>query len=582
MIINFKGMMVVKTCFHCSNSLDDDALFCSSCGISMENPSPEASDVFYCPNCGEQVKAEETRFCPKCGESFGAIGQARQGMQSLSLPFQSGLSPRMIGGIAIAGAAVLVLMIGGFLLGSVFSSPASKFVSYQKDFAQSRVLPVLEDAAEQFNSMGNFSTDMTLTAATNGYDQYGISDYLDGSELNLQLETTKRSVLANFDAKLMGSQVLTGAASYQEGTFQFFFPELADACYKVDLSKLEKQLGDDASGLHEIEIPEISVKLLSALTENYVDVLLQTANKKNVTVSEEKSFHLMELGEEVTGKVYVFKPSQEDLNEMLVKLADQIEKDQKMRKLVSDFVGSNWGLLQSSYETGEDFDVILDRELTNIANDIRDNANELSQTLEAAGFCWSMGVSDKRICMQRIEWDGGNQVLGYESFGKKNNRHERYYCHAYGESVMLDYQKDQKDDSYHGEFSFYDGGDQSFALKFEDVTTKTKSVLGLPYGTFCLQQNSGDSETWFSCELEVLKGESGGSDHILRLNGLTSLSDVFPNQMDLTLHTTDKNSTAKKPAGKITDISDYDGSQIESLVYDMYERFQNEVVKNLP
>lgn len=572
----------MKTCSHCSNSLDDDALFCSSCGVSIENPSTEASDMFYCPNCGEKVETNETRFCPKCGESIEEIGQVRQKMQQLSVPSKAGMSPRMIGGIAIAGAAVLVLMFGVFLWGSVFSSPASKFVSYQKDFALKHMLPVLEDAAEQFNTMGNFSTDMTLTAATNGYDQYGISDYLNGSELNLQLETTKRSLLANFDVKLMGSQILTGAASYQDGMFQFFFPELADACYKVDLSKLENQLGDDASGLHEIEIPEISVKLISALTENYVDVLMQTANKKNVTVSEEKSFHLMELGEEVKGKVYVFKPSQEDLNEMLVKLADQIEKDQKMRKLVSDFVGSNWGLLQSSYETGEDFDVILDRELTNIANDIRDNADELSQTLEGAGFCWFMGVSDKRICMQRIEWDGGNQVLGYESFGKKNNRHERYYCHAYGESVMMDYQKDQKDGSYHGEFSFYDGGYQSFDVQFEDVTPKTKSVLGIPYGTFYLQQTSGESDTWFSCELEVLKGESSGSDHILRVNGLAGLSEDFPDQMDVTLHTTDKKSTAKKPAGKVTDISDYDVSQMESLVYDMADRFQNEVVKNLP
>lgn len=86
-------------CPNCNAQLEDDALFCDTCGTRIEHPEPgpaepipapvpapepTAAESIYCPDCGQQIPADspfcsncgkslaETVFCPNCGEKVSS------------------------------------------------------------------------------------------------------------------------------------------------------------------------------------------------------------------------------------------------------------------------------------------------------------------------------------------------------------------------------------------------------------------------------------------------------------------------------------------------------------------------------
>ena len=58
-------------CRKCGKELDDEAKFCSNCGLEINKSSREQKIVYEgkihkCPNCGEKLKSFEFK-CPACG-----------------------------------------------------------------------------------------------------------------------------------------------------------------------------------------------------------------------------------------------------------------------------------------------------------------------------------------------------------------------------------------------------------------------------------------------------------------------------------------------------------------------------------
>ena len=68
-------------CKKCGKEIADDALFCAGCGTSVESGSAQSGEerkqsydggIHKCPNCGEPLKAFETR-CSNCGHELRDI-----------------------------------------------------------------------------------------------------------------------------------------------------------------------------------------------------------------------------------------------------------------------------------------------------------------------------------------------------------------------------------------------------------------------------------------------------------------------------------------------------------------------------
>ena len=67
-------------CKNCGNKLDDDAIFCSKCGVRKETEG----NAFYCEKCGTKI-SEGDVFCTGCGNlvSEDAIKKDKEEKQKL-------------------------------------------------------------------------------------------------------------------------------------------------------------------------------------------------------------------------------------------------------------------------------------------------------------------------------------------------------------------------------------------------------------------------------------------------------------------------------------------------------------------
>lgn len=192
---------------------------------------------------------------------------------------------------------------------------------------------------------GSLSTDITLSASV---DSAEINQYLSDSSVVLRLDVDQGNLLANGDLILMGSPVLSGSITYDNGRLGFCLPELDDNYYVMDLSKMLASMGVESVNLDNIKLPEFSGKEWRALAEAYLDVAYTMVTKDNVKVAQRQSYTLPELGGSYTGTIYTFTPTAADIQAMLVKLADHLEKDKDLRSLILKVVDPETLLLSMS------------------------------------------------------------------------------------------------------------------------------------------------------------------------------------------------------------------------------------------
>ena len=572
------------TCKQCGQPMAEDQRFCPKCGTAAEPAAPPRSAPRFCPKCGESLEPE-AQFCPNCGApvsapSAPAVPPTPSRPTTPSAP-KAGKKPISIHTIIGACAVVVVLLVavvGVRALLKLFQGPGQQFASYQKDFLMEQGVDRLGDWAEAYNNFVHLSTDLTLTAEVDNPD---INHYLEDSAIDLGLDLEPTRLLASGKVNLMGSNILSGAVSYEDGVLSFAVPELDENVYTMDVSALAEQY--NVSGLDALQIPEIPEETLVKLGKYYLDIVLGAANKENVTIEDDKEVYLRYFDETLSGKTYVFTPSAEDLEEMFLKLADALEKDKDLRNFLMEVIGENRALVEQL--TGlSNLDEELDDGINTLADQLRDNAEYMAQSLEDTDFTWTMGVSGGEVCLQLIQIGDGEMTLAYESKGdeEKDGRQDVLYCEEYGSmtwNLFANWEK--KDDKYSGLLSMTSYEQQLFYVEFDDVDFDTKSALMAAYGSYRITVDTGYNGT-YSLDLDVEKSENGGTDHILTMNGLSELTYGEMDRIEVTLHTTDKDSTASLPKGDKVDITNWDSYKISELFYDMGRTFQDEVLNQIP
>ena len=572
------------TCKQCGQPMAEDQRFCPNCGTAAEPAAPPPSAPRFCPKCGESLEPE-AQFCPNCGAPVSAPSTPavpptppHPTIPSAPKAGKKPISIHTIIGVCAVAVVLLVAVVGVRALLKLFQGPGQQFASYQKDFLMEQGVDRLGDLAGAYNDFIHLSTDLTLTAEVDNSD---INHYLKDSAIDLGLDLEPTRLLASGKVNLMGSNILSGAVSYEDGVLSFAVPELDENVYTMDVSALAEQY--NVSGLDALQIPEIPEDTLVKLGKYYLDIVLGAANKENVTIEDEKEVYLSYFDETLSGKTYVFTPSAEDLEEMFLKLADALEKDKDLRNFVLEVIGENRALVEQL--TGlSNLDDDLDDGINNLADQLRDNAEYMAQSLEDTDFTWTMGVSGGRVCLQTIEIENGDTIFAYESMGDegKDGRQDVLYWEEYGSMVWTFYTDwSKKDGTYSGELIVTTYDEQIFNVTFDEVDLEKKSALMVPYGSYRFTINTLYNGI-YEVNLDVEKGEDGGTDHVFTMNGLSDLTYGELDRVEVTLHTTDKDSTASLPKGDKVDITDWDYGQLNDLFYDMGRTFQNEVLDQIP
>lgn len=535
------------------------------------SPSYRASkpDVF-CPNCGERIPAGST-FCPNCH----IMVQPQHPGRNVKVQPNSGKSKAPIfAGIAVA--VVALVAAGVLLIPRLFSSPEKTFVSAQEDLFVTPLLDALETELDTYGS-GSLSTDITLSASV---DSAEINQYLSDSSVVLRLDVDQGNLLANGDLILMGSPVLSGSITYDNGRLGFCLPELDDNYYVMDLSKMLASMGVESVNLDNIKLPEFSGKEWRALAEAYLDVAYTMVTKDNVKVAQRQSYTLPELGGSYTGTIYTFTPTAADIQAMLVKLADHLEKDKDLRSLILKVVDPETLLLSMSgfisadayYNdpAAYDFESVLDEGLRELAAELREAALSMDQSQDI-GLTWTLYMEGKELRMVRLE-NSYDTAMVFERTGtaSKGCTQVFYYEYSYNDRYVYfqnDYTKNG--DVYNGEITIYDGYSESGSLSYNADTGK-RSVLGIPHGSYSLSIPYED----VNLSMKVSEGKSGSTDHVITIQGGAYAFGGEFTRLDLTVNTTEK-SSAQKPARQPVDITYYSEDELSDLLYNLSYRMED-------
>lgn len=487
-----------------------------------------------CRNCG-QTMADDALYCTVCGAKYEKPVRKKF------------LDKGMLRRIGVGAAAVLAIVLVVMLISALFSSPAKKFVSYQKAILQKGALGQVVKLIDYANDY-SLSTDATLTAES---DDGMLDSVLAESAIGFKVDMSKKNVKASGELTIMGTPMVSGMVSYADGKIGFCVPELDETYYTAELAALVDMVGGEFEALEKLEQQEISSRLLKSVVKRYTDIFLTLATKDSTSVDKNGRVRMDILNGSVRGTVYTVQPSAEEIEDMLLKLAETVETDKELRKLALQLSGLN--LEAVSKTASKNLEQKIEDYLDDFVDNLYDNAEYIGENLEESDFKWVLGMDGKKPFKYSIEWDNGESKLGFEAKEDSKNAFAFYIIDYYSTTyATVTYAKES--DGYSGNLTA--GVDDSYmVLEFEDVSNKT-SALGIRHGSYSLSLDGNHYS------LEVAKGKKGGTDHIVELYMFDT------GNLKLVLNTSDKKATIPKPKGKTVDISDYDERELQALFVD--------------
>ena len=432
----------MKICPNCGKEVQDQDSFCTYCGEKLDGGKSVAGESLAKTEETVQesaakaeetaqepaVKAEETaqESAVKAEETVQESAvkaeetvQESAGEQVESAPEtfhntvadpaekKSGLPKFLIPIVAV----VLLLCVAFFafgknlLLGGGNASPEQKFLNYQFDYLNGKVKSMEELGFLKEKTKEEVT--MVLTGEVKGVDE--INKYLKDSALTFKAKSDmeKGNLQLSAGLKLMGSDVLEAYGEYMDGQVGFAIPVVDDNFYKGDYKTILKNLtGEDKDAPNLKEMKE-NQELGKRLVKKYSALLSTLITKDNLTV-EKKEVSLDGIQQKFKGEVYTFKPKADEIKSFLERLADMIEKDSDLEKLIEQGMYGNdlneaMGLGQSP---------TAKEQLASLAKQIREEAEENGKSIEAANFTWEIAVEGKQL--REIKLSANENVFSLE------------------------------------------------------------------------------------------------------------------------------------------------------------------------
>ena len=543
----------MRNCPNCGNAVQDGCLFCTHCGEKLEeHPVGEGMPVQEAVGEGAPVQSS-------VNEVYAASDRA----SSQEAKGKKGRKPYFLIGLV----AVLILILAGvFVLGKtvlsmgLFLSPKQKFLKYQADYFNEKLNDL--DKLEIF-PLTKKNITFTISGEVRGNKE--VAKYLEDSSIVMKTKTNpeKGSYQASLLFNLMGEDVLDAYGEYEDGKIGFAFPSLEKKFYQGELQSIQSNSSDT-----EIELPNFNKKenrkLAEKLFKKYGSLLSEYFTEENFTV-EKGSFTMPIYGEEFEeeefkGTIYRFKPSAEDLEGILEKFADKLEKDEDCAKFLTQ---SGLGIIISNHIDYYGF--IDESRLSDFADWLRENAEEIAEELEEKHIMWVLTMEGKEVRKIQIRTDlgddgefngqdGDRNFLSCVSGSHKKIKAEAFFfsLREYGGAFSLRNVYKDNGNTLDGDAGLYVSGFVHIAdVEYSVEKGKKDKVLGLPYGEYELR-NTGDARA----RMTVSAGKKNSTDYEIKISGLEE--DYLPGIKTLSIHVNAKEGAdLSRPKGKTVDISDY-------------------------
>ena len=523
-----------------------------------------------CPNCGNMLE-DEMHFCINCGKNLDDKVQTETEENLLSEAqndVQEPVKKRIELPVKLVIAAIIVLaagIIGIIAFARIIGFKTQRFISYQQAILSDRFLNGMEKLGDTV-STDLFSSDITITAQS---DNSQLNGYLDGSSviLKMQADNSKRDFLTNAQVNLFGSPVLDGTFTYNDGKLGFYLPEADDQYYMADadkaISALENKTSDYFTKYENMKTMSASEE--RKMAEEYLDIIYTLAGDDNIAVAKKQDVRLIYLGEKFTGTVYTCKPTGKEVEKVLNKVADHIDRDENFRNTLAMIVDTQSlnELLGTNLEAGADQEDIA-KALSEGTDSLRKKAKEIGNNWSKYNFEWKVAADAGQARMISISFcssDNITTVIEYDASQKGAEQTADYIgMSSAGSSAYIgnEYKRD-KAGKYNGKLivkieGLSDSSDSAAGCVVEYQADLSKlSALKVPYGTYAV-----DLGEYGTLSGTVKGGEKQSDDHSIVYTG-SGLG-----KFTLNINTTAKG-TAEKPDITPTDISKYTAEEYEDL-----------------
>ena len=568
----FEGGKYMRNCPNCGNAVQDGCLFCTHCGEKLEERP-----------VGEGMPAQEaTGGEAPVQNSANPVHVASGGAASQETKEKKGGKPYFLIGLV----AVLILVLAGvFVLGKtvlsmgLFLSPKQKFLKYQADYFHEKLNDL--DKLEIF-PLTKKNITFTINGEVRGNKE--VAKYLEDSSIVVKTKTNpeKGSYQASLLFNLMGEDVLDAYGEYEDGKIGFAFPSLEKKFYQGELQSILSNSSDT-----EIELPNFNKKenrkLAEKLFKKYGSLLAEFFTEENFTV-EKESFTMPIYGEdfeeeEFEGTIYRFKPSAEDLEGILEKFADKLEKDEDCAKFL---IQSGLGIMISEHIGYSEF--IDESRLADFADWLRENAEELAEELEEKHIMWVLTMEGKEVRKIQIgtdiedddefKWeDGDRDFLRCISGSHKKIKAEAFYFSLREDDGAFYFRNVYEDNgkTLDGEAVLYVNAfmGRGESVEYSVEKGKKDKILALPYGEYDFSNRNIENAR---VRMTVKAGKKNSTDYEIKISDLDA--GYLPGIKSLSIHVNAKEGAdLSKPKGKTVDISDYTLYQ----VYELGEAFSEEL-----
>ena len=521
----------MKICANCNCNAEDEAVFCPSCGAFLEDtPAPAEYD------------AELENYEP---ESAPEIADTQKPKSSKTL----------IGIIVAAVVVVALIVLAVFKLGGSSKkpgSPSEAFVTYQENLFVTQLLEVLKTESTPYE-FEPISSDITITGSS---DNEMLNTYLNGSQISMNINNDGDMTYADIGLDLMGKNLLDASVTYENGVIGLYIPSYEETVFTFDMVEVVSELMDTEISIAAMsETPDFTGKELAALIRTYLDIVETVVTDDNVE-AKETSYQLSRLGDKIKGDVYTFKPQAQELEAMLIKLADHLEKDENLRSAIEKIYGTG---IYSYMDIGTDFSNELNSGLVEAAGEIRTDAAEIAQSIVDSGFIWTLYMEDETVRM--IEISANDVIAVYEMSGDEKQFTTLFYILEDGISdpqvlFSCDYLESKNSISYDYKFEMSSG---------EYVQAKINMVPDTCYGTIEIIAYDSGNEIGF--KIDIAEGKNSSTDITLTLIASESMMLPFTN-VTLNINATGKG-TATPPVAPYKDVTGYSESELQELLEGM-------------
>ena len=565
----------MRNCPNCGNAVQDGCLFCTHCGEKLEE-RPVGEGMPAQEAVGGEVPVQN---------SANEVHVASGGAASQETKGKKGGKPYFLIGLV----AVLILVLAGvFVLGKtvlsmgLFLSPKQKFLKYQADYFNEKLNDL--DKLEIF-PLTKKNITFTISGEVRGNKE--VEKYLKDSSIVMKTKTDpeKGSYQASLLFNLMGEDVLDAYGEYADGKLGLAFPSLEKKFYQGELQSILNHSSDE-----EIELPNFNKKkenrkLAEKLFKKYGSLLAEFFTEENFTV-EKGSFTMPIYGEdfeeeEFEGTIYRFKPSAEDLEGILEKFADKLEKDEDCAKFL---IQSGLGIMISEHIGYDEF--IDESRLSDFADWLRENAEELAEELEEKHIMWVLTMEGKEVRKIQIgtdiedddefKWeDGDRDFLRCTSGSHKKIKAEAFYFSLREDDGAFYFRNVYEDNgkTLDGEAVLYVNAfmGRGESVEYSVEKGKKDKILSLPYGEYDF---SNALSYGLRGKMTVKAGKKNSTDYEIKISGLEE--DYLPGIKTLSIHVNAKEGAdLSRPKGKTVDISDYTLYEVKELGEAFSEELSN-------